>query len=118
MSVELMGVTNLDDFLDFDKESMADFVTTGAKENGDIVTIRLAALDIKKILRVQTWFVTNSQKRMKAGSQTLRGLGIYRPRVQVLVDHGLQLGLVFQVGDQQQTVLAANDHACARGVQQ
>ena len=57
MSVELMGVTNLDDFLELDKESMADFVTTGAKENGDIVTIRLAALDIKKILRVQAWFV-------------------------------------------------------------
>ena len=55
--LESMGVTNLDDFLDLDKESMSDFIQIGANVNEDIVTLKLAPLDIKKVLRVQAWFV-------------------------------------------------------------
>ena len=55
--LESMGVTNLDDFLDIDKESMSDFIQIGANVNGDIVTLKLTPLDIKKVLRVQAWFV-------------------------------------------------------------
>jgi hypothetical protein len=55
--LESMGVTNLDDFLDLDKESMSDFIQIGANVNGDIVTLKLSPLDIKKVLHVQAWFV-------------------------------------------------------------
>jgi hypothetical protein len=59
MAAEVYGVNNLDDFLDLTKEDMSDFVSTGANAIGDIVTLRFAALDIKKILRVQAWFASH-----------------------------------------------------------
>jgi len=56
LSVELMGVTGLDDILDLDKESMTNFSKTVTLKTGDTVTFTLSPLEIKKVLRVQAWF--------------------------------------------------------------
>ena len=57
MCIEGMGVKGLDDYLDLNKADMSVFTSTVTLQNGDDVTIKLTALDIKKVLAVQAWFV-------------------------------------------------------------